>query len=91
LEDPQDTLPPAPIRKIAGEDVLTSQPVSSSLIAIFLTSTAAYAGAGANGGRAFINQLDSRNHFVNLRRTLQFPGHRRQHQSVALGLYHRRR
>jgi hypothetical protein len=38
---------------------MTPQSVSSGLIAIFLTSTAAYAGAGANGGQGFINQLDS--------------------------------
>lgn len=38
---------------------MTPQSFSSSLIAIFLTSAVAYAGAGANGGQGFVNQLDS--------------------------------
>jgi hypothetical protein len=44
------------IPKIARSDAMTSQSVSHSLIAIFLTSAVAYAGAGANGGQAFFNQ-----------------------------------
>src|SRR5580658_4557188 len=35
---------------------MTSHSVSHCLVAIFLTSSIAYAGAGANGGLGFINQ-----------------------------------
>ncbi len=37
---------------------MTPQSVSSSLIAIFLTSAVVFAGAGANGGQGWINPAD---------------------------------